>query len=115
MRHLGSISLLLTAAMLIGISLATGERGYCRMLHLVAKPVGLGAFAVWAYRWESRSDIAAWTFAARFAWAGVFVAALAIHAVGALAEAPEFCSRPACAEATGPNGWLDCLATRYRG
>jgi hypothetical protein len=115
MRHLGSISLLLTAAMLVGISLATEERGYCRMVHLVAKPVGLGAIAVWVYLWENRSDIAGWAFAAKLAWAGMFVGAFAFHAYGALAEAPEFCRQAACAEATGPSGWLDCLATRYRG
>ena len=115
MRHLGSISLILTAAMLVGISLAAGERGYCRMVHLVAKPSGLGAIAVWIYLWESRNDISAWPFAARFSWAGVFAAAFAIHAVGALAEGPEFCAQPLCAEATGPSGWLDCVATRFRG
>ena len=42
MRYVGLLALALMVVLLVAVSLATGERGYCRMIHLIAKPLGLG-------------------------------------------------------------------------
>src|SRR5689334_6530755 len=113
MRVLGPVTLVLTAVLLVAVALATGEQGYCRMIHLVAKPVGLGALALWALLWTRRHDPAQWRPAAKLAWIGLFVAVFALHAWGAFTQAPAFCTQPVCAEATGPDGWLACLRSRW--
>jgi uncharacterized membrane protein len=114
MRFVGPIILLVTAALLAATALATGEHGYCRMIHLVAKPLGLGALALWAFLWCRRRSPSEWTLAAKSAWIAIFVAMFGLHAYGALAQAPAFCNQPVCAEAAGPSGWYDCLMTRWR-
>jgi hypothetical protein len=106
--------LLLTAALLVGVALANDEQGYCRMIHIVAKPLGLGLLALLIFLWSRRRPLSEWRQAAKLLWMGVFVAAFALHAYGAFAQAPIFCTQPVCAEATGPSGWYDCLVTRWR-
>jgi hypothetical protein len=113
MRYVGPLALALTAALLVAVSLATGERGYCRMIHLVAKPLGLGMIAVWLFWWGRRARFDLWTARRRLAWIALFAAVLVLHVCGAAMTAPSICRRPACAEAEGPAGWLQCLVQRW--
>jgi hypothetical protein len=115
MQYVGPLALALTIALLVAVSVATGERGYCRMIHLVAKPLGLGAIAIWLLWWGRRADFAAWTLRQKLAWTGLFIAVFLFHAYGAMIEAPPLCNQPVCAEADGPEGWLRCLAARWQG
>jgi hypothetical protein len=81
MQYVGPLALALTIPLLVALSVATGERGYCRMIHLVAKPLGLGAIAIWLLWWGRRGDFATWTLRQKLAWTGSFIAVFLFHAL----------------------------------
>ena len=113
MRYVGPFALLLTIVVLMVVSLATGERGYCRMVHLAAKPVGLGLIALWLLSWGRRARFETWTALQRTVWIALFVGVLGLHVYGAVAAAPSICRQPVCSEAETPAGWVACLTRQW--
>lgn len=108
LRTFPSASLLATILSLVTISILHGERGYCRLVHLVIKPAVLGALAVALHILLRREDVARWRPWKKAGLVAVCVLAFAVHLGGALFRYPQFCRSPACQQ-DSIAAWSSCL------
>lgn len=108
-----SASLVVTILALAIISILHGERGYCRLVHLVIKPVVLGALALVMLVLMRRHDVARWRPWKRAGLVALCGLAFAVHLGGALFSYPGACEDPVCQQ-DSVAAWTACFQRALR-
>lgn len=108
-----SASLIATTVALATISILHGERGYCRLVHLVIKPAVLGALALVMLVLMRRQDVAHWRPWKKAGIVALFGLVFAIHLGGALVSYPAACRDPVCQQ-DSVAAWTACFQRALR-